>query len=239
MASDAKFIDPLDQDDTFLYFDDFFNYTSTEMFTSLAADGGSSVADSDAHGGELVLTCGGTPTTNAPWRPRRRSTCRWRNKPGKCKIRLKHTDADALAANVALGFSNIFTANFITDVATAPEMAADFSGRCSTSKRPRCEVAGGLARTVRPRRRPRRTSRRRRRVSHVRSRDPAGDRGGRQADVIFRYDGQQVRDANGDTIKHYLTLASLLAMKVGVYVKQGGATAQVAYVDYICWACKR
>jgi hypothetical protein len=237
MASDAKFIDPLDQDDTFLYFDDFFNYTSTEMFTSLAADTGSSVADSDAHAGELVLTCGGdnndecgVVTTQAIYLP-------VANKPGKCKIRFKHTDADALAANVALGFSNIFTADFITD--NGAGLAADFSGavfHCKdqdakwqvgssngttqTKTATNITRGGGVYHTFE--------------VEILPAIAVAA-----QADVIFRYDGQQVRDANGDTIKHYLTLASLLAMKVGVYVKQGGTTAQVAYVDYICWACKR
>jgi hypothetical protein len=239
MASDAKFIDPLDQDDTFLYFDDFFNYTSTEMFTSLAADGGSSVADSDAHGGELVLTCGGSAdeecavaTTQAIYLP-------VAQKAGKCKIRLKYTEADAAAANVALGFSNIFTANFITDVATPAEIAADFSGAVfykkttgtkwqvassngttQTKTATNITAGGGAYHTFE--------------AEILPSIATAG-----QADVIFRYDGQQVRDANGDTIKHYLTLASLLAMKVGVYAKQGGSTAQVVYVDYICWACKR
>lgn len=235
MPADFKYIDPLDQDDTFRYFDDFFNYTSTEMFTSLAADSGASVADSDAHGGELVLTCGGdnndecaVATTQAVYLPAA-------DKPGQCRIRFKITEADANAANVALGFSNIFTADFITD--NGASLAADFSGAVfhkldagtkwqvgssngttQTKTATNLSVAAGQYRqfevTIQP-------------YSST------------HAEVIFKYDGQQVRDANGDTIKHYVALASLLAMKVGVYVKQGGSTAQVAYVDYIAWSCKR
>jgi len=237
MASDAKFIDPLDQDDTFLHFDDFFYYNSAELWTSLVADTGSSVADSDAHGGELVLTCGGddneecaVATTQAIYLP-------VAQKPGKCRIRLKYTEADALAANVALGFSNIFTANFITDNGAA--LAADFSGAVFHKKDGDSKWIVGSSNGT----------------TQTKTTTNITPGGGvyhvfeieilpaiaitTQADVIFRYDGQQVRDANGDTIKHYLTLASLLAMKVGVYAKQGGSTAQVVYVDYIAWACKR
>jgi hypothetical protein len=235
MPSDCKYIDPNDRWDSPGYIEDFFDYNSGDMWTSLAADTGSSVAAAGGHGGILLLTCGGddndecaVATTNTVYLPAA-------NKPGVCKLRAQFADADSLAANIALGFSSIFTANFITDGGAA--LAASFSGAVFFKKDQdtywSVAVSNGATQTIT-------------RTNIVASNANYHDFEVRimpfsstQFEVTYFYDGQQARDANGDTIKHYALIASIAAMKVGMYAKQGGTTAQTANLDTAAWIEKR
>ncbi len=236
MPSDCKYIDPNDRWDSPGHIEDFFDYNSGDMWTSLAADTGSSVACTAAvSGGILLLTCGGdnndecaVATTNTVYKPAA-------NKPGVCRMRAQFADADSLSANIALGFSSIFTADFITDNGAA--LAADFSGAVFFKKDQdtywSVAVSNGTTQTIT-------------RTNVVASNANYHDFEIRimpfsstQFEVTYHYDGQQVRDANGDTIKHTALIASIAAMKVGMYAKQGGATAQTANLDAAAWILKR
>lgn len=235
MPSDAKQIDPLDYADSFEIFEDFFDYNSGDRFTSLAADTGSGVAASAAHGGVLVITCGGDNNEEAAVATTTPVYLLAANKPCVMRGRIQFTDADALAANVACGMSSIFTADFITDNGAA--IAASFSGAVFFKKDQDTYwsvcTSNGTTQTIT-------------RTNVV----AAGARyqdlevritpySSANAEVTFHHNGVQCRDANGDLIKHTLAIASIAAMKLGAYAKQGGTTAQTLQVDYLACRCKR
>lgn len=235
MPCDVKHIDPLDLDDSAGYFDDYFSYNTGDMWTSLAADSGSSVAASDAHGGILILTTGGTDNNEAAAATTKAVLLPAQDRPVTSRHRAQFSNADSLAANVAMGMSNIFTANFITD--NGAGLSADFSGAVFFKKDQdtywSVASSNGTTQTIT------RTNITAGVASYAQFEVTIQPFSATQADVIFRYNGQIARDANGDPIKHTLTLTSLLAMKVGSYVKAGGSTTQTLNVDYAAFRMKR
>lgn len=235
MPSDAKQIDPLDLADSFQIFDDFTDYNSGDLWTSLAADTGSSVAASDAHGGVLVLTCGDDDNEEAAVATTKACYLLEANKPAVMRGRIQFTDADALAANVACGLSSIFTADFITD--NGGGIAASFSGAVFFKKDQDtywsvCS-SNGTTQTIT------RTNVVAASASYQDLEVRITPYSSANAEVTFHHNGQQVRDANGELIKHVLAIASIAAMKLGAYVKEGGGTNQLLKIDYLAVRAKR
>lgn len=235
MPSDAKQIDPLDFADSFQVFDDFVDYNSGDLWTSLAADTGSSVAASDAHGGILVLTCGDDDNEEAAVATTKAVYLLAANKPCVMRGRLQFTDADALAANVACGMSSIFTADFITD--NGAGIAASFSGAVFFKKDQDTYwsvcTSNGTTQTIT------RTNVVAAGASYQDLEVRITPYSSANAEVTFHHNGQQVRDASGELIKHTLAIASIAAMKLGAYVKEGGGTNQLLNIDYLACRCKR
>lgn len=235
MPADAKQIDPLDRDDSFEIFDDFLDYNTGDLWTSLVADTGSAVAAAGGQGGILTLTAGGDDNDECAVASTNTLYLLAANKPAVARSRIQFTNADSLAANFATGLSSIFTANFITD--NGAGLAASFSGAVWFKKDQdtywSVATSNGATQTIT------RTNISAGVADYVQLEVRITPYSSANAEVTFHYNGQQARDANGDPIKHVLAIASIAAMKLGAYLKQGGSTAQTASVDYLTMRAKR
>lgn len=237
MGSANKQIDILDQDDSFRHFDDFFYYNDAEMFT-LVKDASTTIADSDAHGGILVFTTAATDNDEGYVSTTQAVALPINNKPAECVAKLQFTDLASNAGNVIFGFSSTGAADTLQNNGAGPP--ASYSGAVffkpdssADGDKWHVECSNGSTQST------------------TKTKHTAGGAGyaklhvGIQpisstlAEVIYRFNGEQCRDVNGDTIKHSLSLTSLAALKVVMGMKTGAATAFTVNFDYVAWVAKR
>lgn len=234
MPAAHKNIDPLDQDDSFLYFDDFFYYVDADMWT-LTKDAAAAVADSDAHGGVLLFTTAATDNNEGYIATTQAVALLAADKPCTCQARLKFTEADTNAANVIFGWSSASGANSLLDNGGGP--AASYSGAVffkedgQTAWAVESSNAGAQTTT--------RTNKTAGNGVYQKLKIDMQPISSAQASVMFWIDGYIAQDANGDAIKHSLALASLAAMKVIAGEKAGSGVDQAMYLDYIAFVGKR
>lgn len=220
----------------FVISDDFTNYASAQLWTSLAADAGTSVAAADAAGGTVVLTTGATDNNECTVATTKEMFKYAAEKPFFGKARLQYTEANTDDANVAFGFADAAgSANVIVD--NGAGMKASYSGavvfkvdggtvwKCQTSiggtqkTTDSVETAGGasyqtLAILVEP-------------------------VGATVADVSFHIDPEggfnfrPMKDANGLAIKHRVTFSGATEMNLFIGAKAGSANSEVVNVDYL------
>jgi len=212
-------------------FDDFLWYISPHVWTSLATDGGTSVAaGTSAAAGTVILTTGATDnneaaiaTTNKPYLFASEKTMRF-------EANSQYAEAATSACNMCAGFSSVMnTANMMLDDGAGP--AASFSGAIIY------KVDGGTVWRFR-------TSIGSTNIDTI-SQHTAGGSTAQVLSVEVRtgsygyveavpfLNGLQMLDANNKPIKHTFVTTSAAAMQAGVYVKAGGANSEVVTVDYL------
>ena len=215
---------------TFFVWDDFVNYTSGGLWTSLAADTTATVTVSDGAKGVLAIYTDGTDNNEAAVKTTKEVFLIAANKPIIGEAKLQYTEANTDDANIAFGFADAIGANLLVDNGAGPKTS--FSGaliykvdggtvwKCVSSLSTTQTIstsattAGGSAyQTLRIEIRP---------VTST------------IAEVSFFVDGVQLKDSTTNKpIKHSLTYTSATEMQVGAYAKAGGANAETLNVDYI------
>jgi hypothetical protein len=223
----------------FAYLEDYPWYISPHLWTSLAADSGSSVAIVAGDNGVLALTTGATNNNEAASYSTNKLWTIAANKTIWMECSIQYSEAATSAANVAVGFASAFGANLLVDDGAGP--AANFSG-CLIYK-----VDGGTVWKV---------------VSSIgtsqlinTSTTTAGGAAFQKlgveivpvtstvAEVSFFVNDVPLYDAaitsRNQAIKHQLTYTSAAAMNVGSYVKDGSGTGEVLNVDWLAWSKTR
>lgn len=208
---------------------------TSDLWTSLAADTTSTVAESDAANGVLVLTNSNTDnnecavfTTTEPFKVAA-------DRVIYGEVRLQFTELTGGASNVAFGFGDTMgAANFIADGGSQTSSHA-VSGADSfviykidggTVWRAGCEInstdindtvsvqtAGGS--------------------SYQRLGIEIRAVTSTEAEVTYFLDGYALTDSNNRPIKHTITYASSTEMNFGVYAKTGTTEEQIVLVDYL------
>lgn len=225
---------------THFLFEDFDTYVDTHLWTKLAADAGSSVANSDGTNGILTLTTGATDNNECAVATTRKDWKVAANKPIVFEARINYAEAATNAANVAVGLASVIgSANFLVDNGAGP--AASFSGfaiyKVDGETVWRCVSSNGTTQTI------------------TKSTTTAGGTNDQiltifvnpvsstVAEVTFHiwspssgisqplYDSAQTN--RNQPIKHQYTYTSMAAMQAGAYVKDGSGTGEVLSVDSI------
>lgn len=238
MSKAMKAVDPLDNQDTFRHYDDFFYFNDAEMWT-LTKDAAAGIVDSDAHGGVLIFTTAATNNNEAYLGTTQAVALPIADKPVSCRARLQFSEASAQTANIIFGFSSTSAANTLQDDGAGPP--ASYSGAVffkvdqllTDGTNWWVESSNGSTQTT------------------TKTNSVAPGAGYQDlevnidpinsttAQVTFRINGQQCRDMNGDVIVHTLTLTSLAAMKVIVGEKTGAAADLTLNVDCMAFGGKR
>jgi hypothetical protein len=212
----------------FTIFDDFLWYVTAHLWTSLAADSGTSVAVGDAAGGVLVLTTGATDNNEALVKTTNELFLFAVDKPLRGEARVQFAEANTNAANVAFGFADALGANLLLDDGGGAK--ASFSGallyKVDGGTTWNFITSVGTTRTVTA------TAVTAGGASYQTLRIEAREQGG-VVEVVPIIDGTQALDANGRPIKHRLDPTSATEMQAGCYVKAGGANSEVLRVDYL------
>lgn len=210
--------------------DHFYWYISPHMWTSLAADAGSSVASSgDSTNTDVVLTTGATDNNECAVRTTNEHFLFAADKPLIFEARIQYAEANTDDANVAVGFANAVGANLMVDDGAGPKTS--FSGgmiyKVDGGTVWRAASSLGTTQTL------------------TASTTTAGGASyqvlrmeflpinGTDLEVTFFVDGVQLKDSNNLPIKHTVIYASATEMHAFVYVKAGGANSEVVNVDYI------
>lgn len=220
----------------FEVFDDFFWYLSPHLWTSLAADGGSSVAiDDDGTGGVLTLTTGATNNNECAVVTTNELFDIIADQPISAEGRIQYTEANTDDANVAFGFMDAFGADALLDDGAGP--AASFDGaiiyKVDGETVWRCQSSNGTSKTTTV------TTATAGGSSYQRLGIDIQDLDGTSAEITFFLDGQPLLDSTfRRPIKHTLAIASTTQMDFGFYVKAGSANSETPNVDYL-WACQR
>lgn len=216
-------------------FTHFTEFVTGDLYTSLAADAGTSVAVGDARGGVCVLTTGATDNNECAVFTTKELFLPADNLPCECISRVQFTEIATDDANVFSGFMNAIGANAMLDDGAGPK--ASYSGAViykvdgETVWRVQSSNATTKTTTI--------TGHTAGGSSYQTLRVLIEPINSTTAEVTFFIDTaggnnwKQMLDANGRPIKHSLALASLTEMNAGVYVKAGSANSQVVSVDLI------
>lgn len=216
-------------------FDDFLSFTDTQLWTKTDGDAGASVAiDADGVGGIVDLTTGATDNNEAYLATTNELFKFADDKPLTFETRIKFTEANTDDANVMVGLMDAVGANSILNNGGGPkasfsgaviykvdgETAWKFQTSIGTTKTTTVSdlTAGGAWQTLRIVCIPV-TSTKVECVPFV--------------DEVGGSDFKQLRDANGNLIKHTITLGSETEMDAAVGVKAGGGNSEVVNLDYI------
>ena len=111
---------------------DFDYFVTGDVYSSLVADVGTSLAASDAVGGVAVLTTGATDNNEVYVFGTKETLLIAANKPIVVETYLKFTEANTDDANVAFGFMSAVGANSIVDDGAGPK--TNYSGACFFKK---------------------------------------------------------------------------------------------------------
>jgi hypothetical protein len=224
---------------SFGIFDDFHDFNTGDMWTSLAADAGASVAASDAAGGVLVITTGGTDNNEALVKSTKEVFLVASGKPLFAETRLKYSEANTDDANIAFGFMNAVGANSMVDDGAGP--VASYSGALfykvdgGTNWKTQASIATTRTDDIELT-----AANSLDKASHVSAstsyqvlRIDILPKSSTKADVEFSIDGVLVRKITDWT---YTNATEMMAF---VYAKAGGANSEVVSVDYLTAFQKR
>lgn len=218
--------------------DDFWNYTTAGLFTTVVSDSGT-VAAGDGDGGILVLTpSDGTIADNDE------AYVRTTNKIATIKANanlyaagfVQFTEAATNAANIFFGWASAIAANTLVDDGAG--MLASFSGACifkvDGSNVWKCISSNGATQTIS--------------VSTTTAGGSAYQMLEIKVDPIdsttalisFWCNGKQLIDAStGRAITHRYTYTSAVAMYLGAGSKNGSANQQTLQIDAVAFAVGR
>lgn len=209
------------------FFDDFDWYISPHLWTSLAADSGTSVAWSA--GSSVLVTAGSTDNNEAAIITTNAAFTMADGKPILGESLFTFTQAATNAANIFFGFSSALAANMMVDDGAGP--ATNFSGFgifcvdggtvwktiSSLGTTQTIKTSTTTAGNASPQ------------VLRVEFRPVSSTLG----EITYRCNGQHLLDSNNIRIKDTITYTSAAAMKFGIYAKEGSATAETLLVDYL------
>lgn len=217
----------------FIVEDDFCWLISPHMWTTLAADTNATAAvaaSGGAVGGTIVLHTGTVDNNEAAVATTNKPFLFADGKPAHFEALVQYAEAATSAANVAVGFGSVIgSADFLLDNGAGP--AASWSGAiiykvdggtvwktCSSNGTTQTittstTTAGGS--------------------SQQRLEIDVEGISSTTAEIVYKVDGVQLRDTNGNVIKDTILYASLVQMQAGVYAKQGSATTEDIKVDRI------
>lgn len=232
-----RFTSPLWDLDTFHLFEDFAGDQLDANWVDTVSDSGT-VVTADARSGVIVLSpSDGTATDNDE------AYLASANEVFKIadashvygRARIKFTEAATDKANVFFGFVDAIGADTLVD--NGGGLKASFSGaaifKTDGSTVWKCITSNGATQTI------------------TASATVAGnadfqvleiefsDWDGVQMQVVFKHNGEYLKDANGYVIRHRVAVTSATEMQVGVGVKNGTTTAESLSVDYIYAAQNR
>jgi len=215
-------------------FDHFTWFVTAHLWTSLAADGGASVAVGDAASGVVVLTSGGTDNNEACIRTTNELFLGAAGKPFSGVAKIQYSEAATDAANVLVGFVSALAANTLVDdgggVRTSGSVFAVFKKDGETEWR--LHTRNGSTYT------------------EALSSTTAGGSGYQEIEIFVdeysttecvvtaKVNGDWLKYAvsagegiAGQVISHRVAYSSLTEMNFGVYVKCGTSASQVVNVD--------
>lgn len=215
-------------------FDDFWSYDSGHVFTSLAADSGTSVAESDNGLGILLLTTGATDNNEAACRTTNEICLVTAGRPIVAEAALQWTEANTDDANVAFGLASATGANLLVDDGAGPKTSGnqfliykvdgETVWRCqsrngsgvTTSTSTQASAGAGLIQRL---------------TIEIHDYDASN------VQSTFFVNGVQLLDSTTlKPIVHLTAIASSTEMHLATYVKAGGANSEVVFLDYMGFA---
>jgi hypothetical protein len=220
---------------------DFLELVTGDLYSTLAADGGSSVAVGDAFGGVCVLTTGATNNNEAAVKTTKEIFKFADGKPAEGIARIQYAEANTDDANVMVGWMDAMAADAMVDDGAGPK--ASYSGaviyKVDGETVWRCQTSNGTTKTTTV------TQHTAGGSSYVTLCILVSPFNSTTCEVAFLWDPnggtnfQQMLDVYGRPIKHTMLYASLTEMMFGVYAKAGGANSEVVNVDLLDPAQKR
>lgn len=230
MSKLARFTTPLWDLDVSLYTNDFPNFTTAQDgVTSLAADAGSSVAAVDARRGLVRLTSGATDNNETAVKMTQEIFIFAAASAIYGRARIQWTEPATNTANVFAGFGDAIAADFLVDNGGGVRVTGSIFGIYKkdgeTLWRAYSRNGANFTETL--------------------SNKTAGGSAFQTLEVYaldwdqvsmelaFKVDGEYLRDANNQPIRHSVLIASATEMMYGVYEKTGSANSLVVDVDQI------
>ena len=232
MANLARYTRPLYDLDTVVVFDDFVNDQADTVFVDTITDSGTVLMGDDVNGVATLTPSDGSVVDNDetylthPNEIFRFGTNRCIY--GRCKLR--YTEVSANVANVAFFFMNAAVANSIIDDGAGLKVTGSTLGiykvdggtvwRCVSS----CNGTSTVTASV---------------MTAAAATDyvleiECLDWDGTSMKVVFKVDGEYLKDSNGYVIRHTVAIASSTEMMVGVGIKLGASTNNdTLLVDYV------
>lgn len=214
----------------FEVYEDFYEFTTGDLFSSLAADSGATVAVGDAAGGIITLTTGATNNNEAAVFTTKEVFKFANNKPFSGVFRVQYTEAATNAANVFIGFADAIGADLLIDDGGGTK--SSYSGACFYKVDGGtvwiCQSSVGTTRTTTT-------------LNAAGSRDGISKTAGGSSYSVFRIDVVSTSSTEAQVsffidgilvAVHSLTVTSATEMQAGVYVKAGTAASQTTLVDY-------
>lgn len=224
----------------FEVFSDFEHLVTGDVWTSLAADIGASVATVDGVGGQLALTTGATDNNEAYVSTTREIFLFENNRPAAWQVRVKWAEAATDDLNFAFGVMNAVAADGLVD--NAGGLKADFSGAAfykvdgGTRLQAISSVAtartttdldltggGGQWLTLRIEFQPISAT-----LGYITF--LADPNGGQNLQQVLPYDRANLLVPR---VQHSIVLGSATEMQLFVGAKAGGAASEVVTVDYL------
>ncbi len=212
---------------------DDFTSLDADVWTDTSGDSGAACAGTDAAGGVVTLTTGGTDNNEAYLLSKQECFKFLAARPIKVGSTLKWTEANTDDANVAFGLMDAVGADSIVDDGAGPK--ASYSGALfyktdgGTKWNFETSIAGAQVTTA---------------IAYP-AISSVGDGVYRRLEIFIDpvsstealakpfINGEQCRDANGVLISHSITMTSATEMNLFVGVKAGGANSEVVSVDKI------
>ncbi len=215
---------------TFGFFEDFLWYITAHLWTSLAADSGSSVACGNAAGGGVVLTTGATDNNEAAAATTNSIFTIAANKGAFAEVALTYSENATNKANIFAGFSSVLnSANMMVDDGAGP--ATSFSGfgifKVDGGTVWKTIVSNGSTQSIQTS-----TNTSTSTAAQV-LRIEVQPINTTQCEATFYLNGVPLVDSNNKPIKETMTFTSIAAMQAGVYLKAGGSGGEVVTVDYV------
>lgn len=215
----------------FGFFEDFFEFVTGDLLTSLVADAGTSCAVSDAHGGVLAMGTAATDNNEVIIKSTKEIFKIAANRQLVAEARFQYSEANTDDANVAFGFMDAAGANALVDDGAGPK--SSYSGavfyKVDGGTNWNVQAADGATKT---------SAELTATNSLTKTAQAAGGSSYKtfrieiyaisstQVEVSFFIDGVHV-------YKITTTYANATEMQVFVYVKAGGSNAETVNVDYL------
>lgn len=214
----------------FKLWDDFSYYTSGELWTNLAVDGGvTAFAESDAVSGVIQGATGATDNNEIGIFTTVEQFLLSADRPIYGCALLQYTEANTDDANVAVGFANAAGANLLSDDGAGDNINSSgiliFKVDGGTVWRCACENNGTIVETE--------STRTAGGATYQLLEIFGSPVDGTNYSFTYFVDGVELRDTNNRPIQHTLAYASATEMDFGAYVKAGSANSETLNIDFL------
>ena len=219
------------------FFTDFHELVTGDLFTTLVADAGTSVAVSDAAGGVVLITTGGTDNNEALVKSTKETFLFADGKPILFEARAKYTEANTDDANIFIGLADAAGANLMVDDGAGPKTSFSGCGFFKVDGGTRWKVISSLGSTQTITE-----------LTAANSLDKLAKTAGGGSYQDFRIDVLPYTSTlekvcfsiDGVLVAtHDLTYTSATEMQTALYAKAGGSNSEVLYGDWLsCWQAR-